>query len=380
MTKYINIIFNQLLFFLFIGIIYPCTNCSIPIANAGDDSDVINGGVVLLDGSASYDPDNFELELLYFWYSEDNIISYCGDIDECSGERYYCEGYEEIYLTEDECENNNHTWVQGAYNNWHECWSAGFIWAHTDSKTEAECVDKGHSWNSSVITLDDYESKIPNITTINLGTISSDEIIKLTLIVNDGEYNSDSDEIKLTIHPLADNTAPIANAGLYQNVLKGDTVIVRGGASYDLTNTGTMYYNWVQTSGTDVSFIENDPTSPFWKFKAPLSGDGIDEELKFGLTVNDGWEDSESDDVSIFVVYNFKPVADAGLDQDLIPTGSTVVLDGSNSYDLDNRKVLHDNPSIFPDHLHSMLLQQMCVNQDPVLADQRKLNLLFQYQ
>ena len=223
MTKYINIIFNQLLFFLFIGIIYPCTNCSIPIANAGDDFGVINGGVGLLDGSVSYDPDNFELELEYFWYSEENLISYCGGVngDACSGDRYYCEGYEEIYLTEDECENNNHTWVQGAYNNWHECWSAGSIWAHTDSKTEAECIDKGHSWNSSVITLDDYESKIPNITTINLGAITSNELVKLTLIVNDGEYNSDPDEIKLTINPLADNTVPIANAGLYQNKNKG---------------------------------------------------------------------------------------------------------------------------------------------------------------
>ena len=98
MTKYINIIFNQLLFYLFIVIIYPCTNCSIPIANAGDDFDVINGGVGILDGTTSYDPDDFELELMYFWYSEDNIISYCGDIDECSGERYYCEGYENVYL------------------------------------------------------------------------------------------------------------------------------------------------------------------------------------------------------------------------------------------------------------------------------------------
>ncbi|SVD73335.1 uncharacterized protein METZ01_LOCUS426189, partial [marine metagenome] len=238
MTKYINIIFNQLLFFLFIGIIYPCTNCSIPIANAGDNFDVINGGVGLLDGSASYDPDDFELELLYFWYSEDNIISYCGDVDECSGVRYYCEGYEEVYLTQDECENNNHTWVQGTFDSHLECWSAGYTWAHTDSKTETECNSAGHTWKPGSITLDDYESKTPNITKINLGTISSLEIIKLTLIVNDGAsvppdgYNSEPDEIKLTINPLADNTVPIANAGFYQNKNKGEEVSLNGGASY----------------------------------------------------------------------------------------------------------------------------------------------------
>jgi len=339
MTKYINIIFNQLLFYLFIGIIYPCTNCSIPIANAGDDFDVINGGVGILDGTTSYDPDDFELELMYFWYSEDNIISYCGDIDECSGERYYCEGYENVYLTEDECENNNHTWVQGAYNNWHECFSAGFIWAHTDSKTETECNSAGHTWKPGSITLDDYESKTPNITAINLGAITSNELVKLKLIVNDGDYNSEPDEIKLTINPLADNTVPIANAGLYQNAFKGDTVIVSGGASYDTTNTGMIYYTWSQESGTTITFIEPDSNSPFRKFTIPeeSSNADISEELIFRLVVNDGLSDSSDPSfVSVYATYNYRPISDAGLDQNLIPTGSLVTLNGSQSYDLDN--------------------------------------------
>ena len=341
MTKYINIIFNQLLFFLFIGIIYPCTNCSIPIANAGYDFDVINGGIGILDGTASYDSDNFELELNYYWYSENNAISYCGEDgeDQCSGDRYYCEDYEEIYLTEDECENNNHTWVQGAYNNWYECFSAGFIWAHTDSTTETGCNSAGHTWKPGSITLDDYESKTPNITAINLGAITSNELVKLKLIVNDGDYNSEPDEIKLTINPLADNTVPIANAGLYQNAFKGDTVIVSGGASYDTTNTGMMYYTWSQESGTTITFIEPDSNSPFRKFTIPeeSSNTDISEELIFRLVVNDGLADnSDPSFVSVNAVYNFKPIADAGFDQNLIPTGSLVTLDGTNSYDLDN--------------------------------------------
>jgi len=141
-------IFKILLFILiYFSIAYPCANCALPVANAGDNFDVINGGVGLLDGTASYDPDNFELELKYFWYSDNNIISYCGNVgnDVCSGDRYYCEGFEEIYLTEDECENNNHTWVQGPYDNQRECWSAGFIWAHTDIKTESECNSSDHT-------------------------------------------------------------------------------------------------------------------------------------------------------------------------------------------------------------------------------------------
>ena len=106
-----------LLFFtiIYINVAYPCMNCAIPIANAGDDFDVINGGVGKLDGSDSYDPDNFELELMYLWYSDEDIISYCGnaDGDECSEKKYNCEGYEEIFITEEECVSNRQVWVEG---------------------------------------------------------------------------------------------------------------------------------------------------------------------------------------------------------------------------------------------------------------------------
>ena len=58
--------FNKIYILLFVllhGISYPCSNCFPPIANAGDDYTVINGGAGILDGSESYDPDNFDLQL-----------------------------------------------------------------------------------------------------------------------------------------------------------------------------------------------------------------------------------------------------------------------------------------------------------------------------
>ena len=111
------------------GIVFPCMNCSIPIADAGNDFDVINGGVGKLDGSGSYDPDNFELQLTYLWYSEEDNISYCSDSsgDSCSEKRYYCEGYDEVFITPEECEDNGHNWVEGIYENYRSCWSAGYI-------------------------------------------------------------------------------------------------------------------------------------------------------------------------------------------------------------------------------------------------------------
>jgi hypothetical protein len=124
----------QLLMLICLGFVYPCTNCSIPEADAGVGFTVINGGAGVLDGSNSYDPDNFELELTYLWYSVDNMISYCsaeGD-DECSGTRNYCDGYEELYANEDECLSNGYEWLEDSFVDYQMCWAAGYVWAHTD--------------------------------------------------------------------------------------------------------------------------------------------------------------------------------------------------------------------------------------------------------
>ena len=91
--KRIKNIFTLLFFTtIYINVAYPCMNCAIPIANAGDAFNVINGGAGILNGTGSYDPDNFDLELTYLWYSDEDIISYCGkvDADECSEKKYYC--------------------------------------------------------------------------------------------------------------------------------------------------------------------------------------------------------------------------------------------------------------------------------------------------
>ena len=316
-------------------------NCAIPIANAGDDFDVINGGAGILNGSGSYDPDNFDLELTYLWYSDEDIISYCGNVDgdECSEKNYYCEGYETVFKIEEECVSNSHNWVEGIFEDFRSCWSAGYVWAHTDQKNADECISAGYSWNARLITIDDVESKSPIITDINIGAITVPEKIKIQLVVNDGQYNSNPDNIIITVNPLASNTIPIANAGVYQNTYKGEEVILNGSASYDMTNTGIMNYLWFLESGTEVTFTDSDPYSPFWKFTVPLesaNGD-ISEELIFILMVNDGLSgDSEPSYVTVNVVYNFNPVSDAGLDQNLIPTGALVTLNGSMSYDIDN--------------------------------------------
>ena len=51
MKKLYKIIIIHLFTLVSLSIVYPCVNCSIPVANAGDDFDVINGGVGMLDGA-----------------------------------------------------------------------------------------------------------------------------------------------------------------------------------------------------------------------------------------------------------------------------------------------------------------------------------------
>ena len=53
-----NLIKIIIVFILFLSFAYPCFNCSPPVANAGPDFTVINGGRHTLDGSKSYDPDD----------------------------------------------------------------------------------------------------------------------------------------------------------------------------------------------------------------------------------------------------------------------------------------------------------------------------------
>ena len=50
-------IYIPILFLILSGVVYPCINCSMPVANAGPDYTVINGGIGDLDGTGSYDPE-----------------------------------------------------------------------------------------------------------------------------------------------------------------------------------------------------------------------------------------------------------------------------------------------------------------------------------
>jgi len=121
---------------------------------------------------------------------------------------------------------------------------------------------------------------------------------------------------------------PLANAGPNQTVKTGGTVRLDGSRSSNPGGVGTLTYNWSFASlpaGSAAVLIN--PLSMTPQFAIDVPGVYV-----VSLTVSNG---SASSSASVTIsTGNIPPVANAGPNQ-TIPQGSTVVLDGSGSSDLD---------------------------------------------
>lgn len=147
----------------------------------------------------------------------------------------------------------------------------------------------------------------------------------LQLMVNDGTQDSEADEVVISTQ----NSAPIANAEAPQTVEVGDTVQLDGSGSSD-ADDDPLTFQWILTSVPEGSTaILSDPNAVMPTFIADIAGRYVAQ-----LIVNDGFQDSEPDVVTINTG-NTVPIADAGSPQS-VPIGDTVNLDGSGSADMDN--------------------------------------------
>ncbi len=155
---------------------------------------------------------------------------------------------------------------------------------------------------------------------------------------------------------------PIANAGSDFSLQEGKAGHLDGTGSYD--NDGDpITYLWRASDG----FILNDSTSPAPEFTAPF----VSENTTFTITliVSDGTNESDPSEVKITVLQiNHPPVADAGENLNYVE-GSSVSLDGSNSFDPDSDAIsfkwisldgiiLFNNTSAYP----SFILPQVTTN------------------
>ena len=134
--------------------------------------------------------------------------------------------------------------------------------------------------------------------------------------------------------PPPPNVAPVANAGLDQNVLVGLPVVLDGSASSD-ADGNPLTYNWSFTSiPLGSTTVLSDATGISPTFTADVGGVYV-----VGLVVNDSAVNSAADTVMITV--NVAPVANAGLDQN-VPVGLLVMLDGSASSDADGNSLIYN--------------------------------------
>jgi len=130
------------------------------------------------------------------------------------------------------------------------------------------------------------------------------------------------------------NKVPVSNAGTDQTINESSSVTLNGSASSDLDND-PLTYSWTAPSGITLSSTSvAKPT-----FTAPEVA--TDTPYTFSLVVNDGFNNSTTDQVIIIIKQvNKVPVAKAGTDKTFIE-GLPVILDGSASSDADNNTLTY---------------------------------------
>lgn len=132
---------------------------------------------------------------------------------------------------------------------------------------------------------------------------------------------------------VADNIPPVANAGTDQFiVLPKDSVLLDGSASKD-PDGSIVSYAWKYLSGP-AGYSILSPTGSKTKIKGLAIG-----KYSFELMVTDNGGLSSKDTVEVTVdksTVNHRPVAIAGNDTTIVLPNSSLLLDGSRSWDPDN--------------------------------------------
>ena len=311
-----------------------------PMAHAGDDQEILTGDTVTLDGSGSIDPEDGH-NLIYHWNSSDGNPANVTLSDE------YAEKPE--FTAPDIPGNYNFTLkVRDTYGSWSDpdivavkimnrppIADAGVDISRT---VDSEVVLNGSkssdpdgslehfNWTctSHTVTLESLDSAFPSFVP------DLEEIYMFTLRVQDdqGTWSLIDDSINVTVVAKGVNLIPSADAGSDKIEIVGSQVILDGTASTDADGF-IVTWEWICIShgGTVIQ----DPNS-----SRPSFVPDVAELYTFSLRVRDdngSWSTVDYVNITVRTPPSV-PVADAGDDFTAV-VGTTVFLDGSESYDSD---------------------------------------------
>ena len=350
-----------------------CSPNALPVANAGDDKEVLSGLKVVLDGSRSYSPEGDIVS--YLWEevkeTEDNIFTTVDDdinaiqstdiktiftTDDLEPGSSYLYRSFQLTVTNDSGETDSDIITitiqspnappRANAGNDRLVLSGSTVELDgsrsKDTDIDREGIIDSYTWKriggtgNNSIQLNNYNIVNPTFTadTLEDGDISVTHIFELIVRDNLGEL-SDPDQVTITVQ--SNNILPVAHAGFDQVVDAGDTVILDGSRSSDKGfESGIIGYSWGRIGGTDgVSVTLSDELAIKPEFTtSPLAAGAAPVIHEFSLVVFDTRGDISEDTVIITVISpNLAPVANAGPDQNNIKANQTVQLDGSASHD-----------------------------------------------
>lgn len=322
----------------------PGAGCSTPntppVANAGVMQNVTTGSLVTLDGSGSRDANNESLT--YLWQMTAVPAGSLAALSSSTSAKPTftadVTGNYTISLVVNDGKANSQTSVVTVFasqNNAAPVANAGpnqsvslgtVVTLDGTASSDANRDTLTYKWSLGSIpsgsgaTLSSVVSPNPKFTADVAGTYSA------ILIVNDGKVDSTASVVTVTV--AAANAAPVANAGLPQNVSLSTTVTLDGSNSSD-ANNDFLTYKWalITRPAGSIAMLSS-ATSAKPTFRADVSGTYV-----ASLIVNDGKVDSVAAATTVTVsAANSEPIANAGVNQNVVLT-STVTLDGTNSTD-----------------------------------------------
>lgn len=322
----------------------PGAGCSTPntppVANAGVMQNVTTGSLVTLDGSGSRDANNESLT--YLWQMTAVPAGSLAALSSSTSAKPTftadVTGNYTISLVVNDGKANSQTSVVTVFasqNNAAPVANAGpnqsvslgtVVTLDGTASSDANRDTLTYKWSLGSIpsgsgaTLSSVVSPNPKFTADVAGTYSA------ILIVNDGKVDSTASVVTVTV--AAANAAPVANAGLPQNVSLSTTVTLDGSNSSD-ANNDFLTYKWalITRPAGSIAMLSS-ATSAKPTFRADVSGTYV-----ASLIVNDGKVDSVAAATTVTVsAANSEPIANAGVNQNVV-LSSTVTLDGTNSTD-----------------------------------------------